>query len=158
MQLNVDGVQAKLFEWAFEFNLIGEQGDFLSLESVNDFGSPDASVEVAFIIGVGLDRNALPSDQISLLLDTGQASLFDFFELGSMLVHHSLVVIRRDSSQSLREQVVVCKTWLHLHDVPLASQVVNRLDQQKFDTAIGSFRQSQQTGLAMSHLFSSFVL
>jgi hypothetical protein len=50
------------------------------------------------------------------------------------------MMVGRHSCQSLRDQKIVGIAQFHLDDLPLFAKVVNRLNQQELDTAIGSQR------------------
>ena len=102
----------------------------------------DRAVEVAFVVGVGLDRHALAAQLVGLDAETGQAGLFDLLELGAMLVDHPLVVVGGIGRQALRQQVVQGVAGLDRHHVALLAQVIDRLHQQQLDAAVGRLGQS----------------
>ena len=55
VELHFDGVEAKFFQDAIELDLIGSDRNAVGFESSNDFWSADATVEVTFFVGIGLD-------------------------------------------------------------------------------------------------------
>ena len=101
----------------------------------------DRAVEMAFVVGVGLDRDALPGQVGGQGLQAGQAGLLDGRQLGPVLLDHPLVVVGGDRGQPLREQVVHGVAGLHFDHVALLAQVLDRLHQQQLDAAVRALRQ-----------------
>ena len=58
-EVDVDRVKAEFLERTFETHLVGRDRDFVLLEGRHDFGATDRTVQMAFVVGVGLDRDAL---------------------------------------------------------------------------------------------------
>jgi hypothetical protein len=52
------------------------------------------------------------------------------------------VVITRDGSQALRQQIVVRETGAYFNNIALLAQILDGLDQQQFDSAALPARQS----------------
>jgi hypothetical protein len=46
-----------------------------------------------------------------------------------------------DNRKTLRKQVIVCVPGFDFHNVTGFAEVINRLNQQQFDPAVGSFRE-----------------
>ena len=111
----------------------------------HDVRCSDAAIQVAFVIRVGFDRHALPGDGIGHGSQTGQPSLFDGFQLRSVLFDHSLVMVGGDGRQSLGQQIVVGVTRPDFDHVTLAAQVFDRLDQQQLDPTVRSLGEPFRT-------------
>ena len=111
------------------------------LQGVGDFHGADRAVEVAFVVGVGLDGDALPGQFGGQGLQAGQPGLLDGLQLGPVLLHHPLVVVGGDRGQALRNQVVQGVAVLHLDHVALLAEMFDRLDQQQLDAAVRSLGQ-----------------
>ena len=99
----------------------------------------DRAVQVAFVVGVGLDGDALAAQFVGQGAQAGQAGLLDLLQLGAVLLDHPLVVVGGDGGQPLRHQVVHGVAVLDLDHVALLAQVFDRLDQQQLDAAVGAF-------------------
>ena len=82
VQVDLDRVQAQLLERAFQAHLIGRDVEAGALEGGGDFVGVHAAVEMAFFVGVGLDRDALLGDRFGQLPQRGQAGLFDLVAAG----------------------------------------------------------------------------
>ena len=114
---------------------------FDAFQGVDDVNGADRAVEMAFVVGVGLDRNALPPKLVGQGPQAGQPRLLDLLQLRAMLLHHPLVVLGGHSGQAVREQIVHGVAGPDGHHVALLAQVLDRLDQQQFDAPIGSLGQ-----------------
>jgi hypothetical protein len=142
MQVNLDGIEAKFLERTLETHLIFGDGDIDCLEGGDNFSRSDATVQVAFIVRVGFDRDRLLGDLICQGLQAAEALLFYLFELGLMLFDHSLVMIIGDDRKPLGKQKVVCKPWFDFDYIALPTEMVNVLNEQQFNAAILSFGQT----------------
>ena len=78
---------------------------------------------MAFVIGVGLDRDARPNEFSQHAAQAGQPFAGNLVELGAMLLHHPLVVLGGDGRQPLRDEVVVGEAPLHLDHFALLAEV-----------------------------------
>ena len=125
-----------------EAYLIFSDRDIDSLQCSYDFSCADATIQVAFVVGVGFDGDRLLSDLVGQRLQAAEALFFDLFELGLVLVDHSLVVIISDDRQSLRKQIVVCEPRLDFDYIALSTEMVHILNQQQFDAAVWALGQS----------------
>ena len=59
----------------------------------------------------------------------------DLLQLDLVLLDHPLVMVVGDRGQALRNQIVVGVAGLHLDDLPLLADVLDRVDQQQLDAA-----------------------
>ena len=82
------------------------QVDVVLLERGDDFGRPDAAVQVAVFGGVGLDRDALLGDLGRLLPQVGLVGLLDRLQLRPVLVDHPLVMVAGHRRQAVRDEIV----------------------------------------------------
>ena len=96
---------------------------------------------MALVIGVRLDRHALPAEVVGHGPEPGQPDLLDLLQLGPMLLDHPLVMVGGERGQAVRQQVVHRVARLDRDHVPLLAEVLDRLDQQEFDPAVGRFGQ-----------------
>ena len=133
----LDGVEAEFLKDAFQANLVGVQRDVVLLESRHDLRRADAAVEVTVFGRVGLDRDAMLRDFDSLLAKVGLVGLLDGLQLRAVLFDHPLVMVRGNGRQAVRNEIVQGVAGLHLNDVALLAQVINRLDQEQLDAAVG---------------------
>ena len=90
---------------------------------------------MAFVVGVGFDRDALRRDAFGQLPQAGQPFVLNLQQLGLVLFDHPLVMVGGDRGQALRQQIVHRVAALHLDDFALLAEVIDRLDQQQFDAA-----------------------
>ena len=82
------------------------------------------------------------ADFVDNLTKTGKSSFLLSANLSSVLLDHTFMVVCSYCCQSLRYQVVVSKTRFDLYDVAGTTKVIDRLDEQKFDTSTRTFWQS----------------
>lgn len=159
VQVNLDRVQAKFLEWTLQANLIVSDRDIDGLECSYNLRCTDTTVQVAFVVGVGFDRDRLLRDFVGESLQAAQALLFDFFQLGLMLVDHAFVVIIGDDRKALGEQVVVRKPRLDFDHVALPTEMVYVLNEEQFNAAIRAFGQSlERLNLSNHHQLTSSLI
>ncbi len=120
------------------------------LERLDDFRCADRAVQVAFVVGVGFDRDALLVELFGQLAQPGESLVLDLLELGLVLFDHPLVVVASQGGEALRQQVVGRVTALDGDDFALLAQVIDRLDQKQLNTiAAGAW---QAIGLSLESL------
>ena len=83
---------------------------------------------MAFVVGVGLDRDALLGQFDRQGVQAGQTGLVDGLQLGAVLFDHPLVMFRGERRQTLGEQIVHGVAVLHLDHVALACRGVRRAE------------------------------
>ena len=72
-----------------------------------------------------------------------ETSTFNFQQLCFVLFDHAFVMVGRDRSQALWQQIVEGKAAFHFDDFSLAAQMLDVLDQQQFDTTVRAFGQAR---------------
>ena len=93
------GVQAEFLQRALQPDLVGGDVEVVAFQGVGHFHGADRAVEMAFVVGVGFDGDALPAQLGGEGLQAGQAGLLDGLQLRPMLLHHPLVVLGGDGGQ-----------------------------------------------------------
>ena len=96
---------------------------------------------MAFVVGVGLDRDALLGQFGGQVAQAGHAGVLDLLQPGLVLFDHPLVMVGGDRGQALRQQVVHGVAALDLDDVALRAEVVDGLNQQQLDAVVLAARQ-----------------
>ena len=81
-------------------------------------------------------------DAVRQVLQTAEARLLDFLQLGLMLLDHSLVVFGSDDRETLGKQVVVRVSWTDFNHFALFADVVDILDKHQFDATIWALGES----------------
>ena len=135
-QMDRHRVQAQFLQRALEPDLIGGDREFVLLQRLDDFRRSDRAVQMAFVVSVRLDGDALASQFVGECAEAGQPLVLNRLQLRSMLFHHPLVMIGGDRGQTLRKQVVHRVAALHFDHVSLVAQVIDRLDQEQLDAAM----------------------
>jgi hypothetical protein len=134
---------------AFEPHLVGRDVEAGGLERGGDLAGGHAAVEVAFLVGVGFDRDALLGDGIGDLPQRGQAGLLDFQQAGAVLLDHPLVVVVGNGRQTLRQQVIEGVAALDGDDIPLLAEVIDRLNQEELDAAGFAFGEGLEAAFVL---------
>lgn len=153
VQMNLDRVKAEFLERSVESNLVLSKVNIHAFESVNDFMRPDASVQVTFVVGIGLDGDRLLGQLVGLILVALELLHFDLSQFLAVFFDHPLMVIRRDGCQTLGQQIIKREPRFHFDKVTLLAQVFDVVDQQQLDTAVIAFRKAFE--VAVSSAFGS---
>ena len=80
-------------------------GEIVLLERLDDFGRPDRAVQMPFVVGIGLDGDALAAERIGQLAEAGQPLVLNRLQAGPVLVDHPLVMIGGEGGQALRQEI-----------------------------------------------------
>lgn len=146
-EMDLDRVEAEFLEGTLEANLIRGDRDVVLLERLDDFARPDRAVQVAFVVGVGFDRNALLVELFGQLAQSGEALVLDLQKFGFVLFDHPLVMVTRQRGEPLRQQVVGRIPAFDGDDFALLAQVIDRLDQEQLHAVIARAGKPIRLGL-----------
>ena len=105
-QDNLDRVQAQVLERALDADVFGLDRKTLGLERRGNLVGVDRSVQMAFLVGVGLDGQRPLRDLRGQVLEVGAACLLKLFEALAMLLDDSQVVRGREGGLALGKQVI----------------------------------------------------
>ena len=92
---------------------------FLSAATIS--GGTDASVQVAILGRVGLDRDALLGDLDGMLAKVGLLGLFDCLQLDAVLIDHAFVMVGGEGRHALRQEIVVGVARTNFDHIALGS-------------------------------------
>ena len=135
-QMNDNGIQTEFLQRTRQTDLIGRNVEAGPLQGVGHFRRPDGTVKMPFVVGVGLDRDALTPQLHGKGFEAGQVGVIDGLQLRPVLGHHPLVMLRGDRGQPLGNQTVHGIAAFHLDYVALLAEVFDRLNQQQLDAAM----------------------
>ena len=95
---------------------------------INDVVYADATVQDAFFVGFGLNRNTFFGEFSSDFTPASQARLSLCLNLGAMFFDHSLMVFRGNRGHGIWNQIVISKSRSYFDNVTSVSEVIDRLN------------------------------
>ena len=107
----------------------------LLLQGAGDLDGGHGAVEVALVVGIGLDRDRGAHHLVEEGSQTGQTLTRDLLELRLVLRHHPLVVLGSDRGQPLGQEIVERVATLHLDHFALLPEVLDVVDEEELDAA-----------------------
>src|SRR5271166_2437163 len=137
-QVNLDGVEAQVLERSLDVDVFGLDREALGLERSGNLVGVDRAVEMALLVGIGLDGQPPLRDLGAQVLKVGTTGFLELPEPLAVFLDDSQVVRRGESCQPLGEQVIACVTGPDLDKLAGLTEAGHTLGQQHADVSVVS--------------------
>ena len=154
-EVDADGVFGDFAKRTFETNGVGSDVETFRLERVDDFVGANGAVELAVGVRVRGDRNRRFGNLRGEIVEILEELTLLFREFRFVRFNNAAVVIGRDRRETLRNEVVLRVTRLHFDDVALLAKGIDRLNEKKLNSAVGTFRQTFASAACAARAFIS---